>query len=142
MPLPIAHGLIGASIIAASRPNISLRQHWKALSLGAALAVAPDCDFFFEWVLNLDGVWHRGFSHSIMFSVACGLLASVLSGGFRPKEAAAYGAATLSHCLLDLVTTRKHLGVELFWPFSSARIDLDLFDYSQFNFDPRQHPVS
>jgi membrane-bound metal-dependent hydrolase YbcI (DUF457 family) len=40
-----------------------------------------------------------------------------------------YGAASLSHGLLDVLTTKSQGGVELFWPFWSERMRFGLFDY-------------
>lgn len=44
MPLPVAHGLLGAAIVATTRKNFSFRKDWLALLLGAALAVIPDLE--------------------------------------------------------------------------------------------------
>ncbi len=135
MPFPVAHGMIGASIIAASGRNFSLNQGWKPLLLGAALAICPDFDFFFPWVLHLG--WHRGFSHSIAFALLVSLLNSALLGKFKTKETIVYGLAVISHDLLDFLSTKSMAGVELLWPLSNHRFKLGLFDYPEFYVDPR-----
>ena len=129
MPFPIAHGMIGASIVAASRKNVSLSRDWQSLLMGAALANCPDFDFFFVWVLDLSDTWHRGFSHSITFAVIAGLIASALAGRPRLKDILVYGAAAMSHSLLDALSSRMSPGVQLFWPFSSDYYRSGLFEY-------------
>ena len=64
MPLPVAHGLVGASVFAALRPANELGG-WKWLAFGAFLGVAPDFDFALNWLGISAGGWHHGFTHSI-----------------------------------------------------------------------------
>jgi inner membrane protein len=64
---------------------------------------------------------HRGASHSIMFAVACAVLAG-LGGAPKCFERAAFTlVVTASHGVLDAMTDGGR-GVALFWPFSTARI--------------------
>ncbi|HKG22410.1 MAG TPA: metal-dependent hydrolase [Blastocatellia bacterium] len=132
MPLPIAHGLVGASIIAASRGGSSPLTKWKAILLGAMLAILPDGDLLFAWVFELGTAWHGSFSHSIAFAAAVGLPASLLTGRLRIREAAIFALATLSHGLLDACASKSFGGVELLWPVSSRRLKLNLFNYFEF----------
>lgn len=131
MPFPVAHGLVGASVVAVWRPEESLSRDWKALLFGAVLAVCPDLDFFFVWILHWRG-WHRGFTHSIMFALISGCLMWAVLGTSRLREAAAYGSAVLSHALLDFSTTKLGSGVELLWPFSIERFKLGVVSLSEF----------
>jgi membrane-bound metal-dependent hydrolase YbcI (DUF457 family) len=132
MPLPIAHGLVGASVIAASRPQISLRRDWKVLLLGAVLAITPDFDLFFMYGLDLGRGWHRSFTHSIVFALAATCLMLAVKGASRIREVVAYGSALLSHGLLDFLATEKYDGVQLLWPFSTRMFKLGLFGFSEF----------
>jgi membrane-bound metal-dependent hydrolase YbcI (DUF457 family) len=129
MPLPIAHALVGASIVAASRPNVVLSRDKNSLLLGAFLAILPDFDFFFVWVLGFGGSWHRSFTHSILFALASSTLAYTLAGISYRAERVAYALAASSHGLLDFITTTKMIGVELMWPFWTRRFKLEFFNY-------------
>ena len=128
MPLPVAHASVGAGLVALVRARSSVRRDWKMLTVGALLAISPDLDFFFPWVLHLKG-WHRGFTHSIMMAVAVTALLFALLGRRRTLDAIAYGLAFLSHGLLDFATTKSAGGVELLWPFSTERFKLGLIDF-------------
>jgi len=122
MPLPVAHGLLGATVIAATHSQ-STKRYFMPLLAGAFLANLADLDFILVFIFHSKS-WHRGFSHSILFGlIACLIL--VLSLGKRHlREAIAYGLAFTSHGILDYVTTREGGGVELLWPFSAERFVL------------------
>jgi len=138
MPLPIAHACIGASIATALAPNAYTKPPSRVLIVVAAfLAVAPDLDFFFVWVLRMGSGWHRGFAHSIVFAL---LVASLVAVGFRAQWKRALPvlcAATVSHCLLDTLTSRLAPGAELFWPFFSRRYNAGFVDYFDFSIKVR-----
>lgn len=123
MPLPVAHGLLGACVVAALQPRRFLatrRRLFAALLAGAALANAPDFDFLLVFALGSKG-WHRGFTHSLCFALLLGAaLALCLRGGRRVK-AAVYGLAFASHGVLDWATTKEGGGVQLWWPFTGER---------------------
>lgn len=137
MPLPVAHALIGAGIVAASRENLSLRKDWAALLAGASVAVAPDFDLILSWLLGYNLHTHGGFSHSILAAAFLGFLASlVMREGFL-----VYYAATLSHAILDALVKREFGGVQLLWPFSTKRIKLGLVDYFEFYPAPGIDPM-
>ncbi len=117
MPLPIAHALAGASVVAAFRASGSLKRDWKFLLLGAFLGVMPD----FDYALNLArvgvGNWHHDFTHSIFFAFLAGLVTAALTNHFNFRDAMVYFLAMLSHPVLDFLFTESR-GVELLWPFS------------------------
>ena len=119
MPLPVAHGLLGASIVAASHPQQANR-YFMPLFAGAFLANVADLDFFLVFTLHSRD-WHRGFSHSIMLALVVCLIAVLSLGRRHIREAIAYGLAFASHGILDYVTTKEGGGVELLWPFSAER---------------------
>jgi membrane-bound metal-dependent hydrolase YbcI (DUF457 family) len=137
MPFPIAHGIIGASLFAATQKKVSRDKDIRLMLLAAGLAMLPDLDFLFTWLFDLHG-WHRSFTHSIAFAVVLGLVASHLAAAKSFRVATGLVLAPLSHGLLDaLVSSGKGTGVELLWPISEHRFNLGLFDYFSFSFDPR-----
>lgn|SRR5262245_44170422 len=141
MPLPVAHGLIGASIVAASREDISLRKDWKALAMGASIAIIPDFDLIFSWVLGFHLQSHGGFTHSILFSVCIGLASAALMLQGRIKSFLVYTLAALSHGLLDIMTKREFGGAALLWPFSSVKYKFGIMDYFEFYPAPGIEPL-
>ena len=56
VPLPVAHGLVGASVVAALRPS-NQPGRWRWLALGAFLGIAPDFDFALNWLRLSRGGW-------------------------------------------------------------------------------------
>lgn len=133
MPFSVAHGLVGASVVAAAHPRPSLKDEWQALLFGAFLAIAPDFDFILVRALHYRG-YHRAFTHSIMFALAAGCLMLAVLGKSRLREAIIYTAALLSHGLLDFASTRIGGGVELLWPFTTERFKLGLVSLSEIGF--------
>ena len=123
MPLPVAHGLIGASIIAATLPGAAPMRNWKLLLWGAALSVSPDLDYF------LDTSWHRGFTHSLSFAAGVSLVCVAVARLENIRIAMGCVVAIFSHGLLDFATTGTMPGVQLLWPFTTRRFGLGLVDY-------------
>ena len=120
MPLPIAHGLLGASLVVAVHPQPA-RRYLTPLLAGAFLANAADLDFVLVFALR-SKAWHRSFSHSITFALVVGLIFVLSCGRRYLREAVAYGLAFASHGVLDYLTTKEGGGVELLWPFSADRL--------------------
>ncbi len=118
MPLPIAHGLLGATLVAATHPQS--KSQVISLIAGALVAIAADLDFVMVFLLGPKN-WHRGFSHSPAFALIVILIFALLSARARFKQALAYGLAFASHGILDYLTTLKGGGVAMLWPFSSQR---------------------
>lgn len=136
MAFPIAHALLGTSIVIAGSPQSPRHIGWKPLLIGAALGIVPDLDFIGVWFFNLDESWHRGFSHSILIAFAVGALMSLWTKqGTRIRWALVYGAAMASHGLADVLTSIKG-GVSLLWPISPERFAAGLFEYPDFPIEP------
>ena len=129
MPLPVAHGLVGAGIAAALHPQ-PFRHRGLPLFVGAALANCADLDFGLV-LLAHDKSWHRGFTHSLAFGLLLIMTALVVWGGAHLWRVLAYGACYASHGLLDYSTTRLGGGVELLWPLSRGRYGLGLWGLSE-----------
>lgn len=145
MPLPIAHGLIGASVVAALHPNFSIKQDWKFLLLGAALGVLPDFDYLPNAIGWVDRGVHHSFTHSIAFAFLAGILCAYFATrsaeGLGLRSTLEYSLCLLSHPFLDFLFSDSH-GVELFWPITTRRYALNLMppieysfrEYSSFSF--------
>ena|SRR5687767_11322385 len=121
MPLPIAHGLLGASVIAWLHPQPAATRNYRPLLIGALLANAADLDFLLVFALQ-SKAWHRGFSHSIAFALLVCVIFTVALGKPQLRLAIAYGLAFASHGFLDYVTSKEGSGVALLWPFSGERL--------------------
>lgn len=125
MSLPVAHALIGGALLATFRPSLDFCRPRVALAAAMILPIVPDFDFALVWLGGLPvTVWHRTFSHSLIFSAAMGLLAAVWvrRRGVGTPRAAFWFVATLvlSHALVDMCGHGHGIpgrGVTLFWPF-------------------------
>ena len=130
MPLPVAHALVGASVVAAIQDPGASRRTYSRMVLAALLANAADLDFILVYALG-SKTWHRAFTHSLVFSLLVFVLLALSLGRSRLKTAVAYGIAFGSHAVLDFVTTKEGSGIELFWPFSEKRVMLGLWGLSE-----------
>lgn len=130
MPLPVAHGLVGAGLVAAVLPRAGRARYRLLLAAGAVLANAADLDFFLVFLFR-SKAWHRGFTHSLVFALAVGLCLLLAAGRRRAREAGALGLAFASHALLDFATTKAGGGLELLWPFSVERLGLRWWGLSE-----------
>jgi membrane-bound metal-dependent hydrolase YbcI (DUF457 family) len=129
MPLPIAHGFLGATIVAALYPKLKKFYSFPII-FGGFLALVPDFDFAFDILFGADK-WHRGFTHSITFALIVYLIFALICDKKHIRIVNAFGLAFLSHCILDYLTAKKGGGVELFWLFSSERFKLGWFGLSE-----------
>ncbi|MGH9768378.1 MAG: metal-dependent hydrolase, partial [Blastocatellia bacterium] len=136
MPLPIAHALMGASVVAAFRSRGSLKRDWKFLLLGAFLGVLPDFDYALSWARVGGRGWHHDFTHSILFAFIVGLVAAAVVNHFSFRDVTAYFLAMLSHTIMDFPFTESR-GVELFWPFSGKLFKLGLHSPIDYTWRPR-----
>ena len=124
MPLPIAHGLLGATVVAALRPSSEPRTA-KLLLTGALLAISPDFDYILNWLKIDYGGWHHGFTHSIPFAIVMGIVMIAIFRDWKFRSYLVYTAAYVSHTLLDFLFTDSR-GVALWWPFTNDRYKLSL----------------
>src|SRR5215471_17924346 len=139
MPLPIAHACIGAGVATAIGPPSSDKNYSKLQLAAALLAVGPDLDFIFVWVLKWGPGWHRAFAHSLAFAAMVALLAAFAFGTEWKRAALVLWAAMSSHSLVDVLTSRLAPGAELFWPFYSGRYSAGFIDYLDFSIRVRGH---
>lgn len=124
MPFPVAHGLLSASVaVALNKP--SRQRRWKTLLIPILLGVSPDFDYALNWLQIPPGGWHHGFTHSIVFAFALGLMTAIVVGERNVRSVVVYSSATVSHTLLDFMMTESR-GVALWWPFTDQRYKLRL----------------
>lgn len=130
MPLPVAHALLGASVVAAMEREWTSRRTCLQMLLAALLANAADLDFILVYAQGTK-TWHRAFTHSLVFSLFIFVLLALWLGWQKLKTAAALGIAFGSHAVLDFVTTKEGSGIELFWPFWEKRVMLGWWGLSE-----------
>ena len=136
MPTILSHPAVPLGLaIALGSAQVSGR----LLAAGVVASVAPDLDVigFHLGVAYSHELGHRGFTHSLAFAAALGILASVFAGRFKSRALPAFAfvfIACASHGLLDMLTTGGK-GVALFWPFSDARFfwPVQVIDVSTLN---------
>jgi inner membrane protein len=125
MPTVLSHGIVAAALGKTfQRDRVPLR-FWAA---GIACAVVPDLDVIgFRVGIPYGAVLgHRGLSHSLMFALVLGTLATVAvfpNGlpGMRPTAIWLYlSLAAASHGLIDAFTNGG-LGIALLAPFDNTR---------------------
>jgi hypothetical protein len=63
MPLPVAHGLIGAGVVAVIHPSRKL----SVLLVGALLAISPDFEYALNWLRLY--TWNSAFRSEMMFDL-------------------------------------------------------------------------
>ncbi|MDR1351624.1 MAG: metal-dependent hydrolase [Zoogloeaceae bacterium] len=88
-------------------------------------AMLPDLDGigFYRGVPYGSWLGHRGFSHSLLFALTCGLSGFGVAPWLKASRRLTGGLiflAALSHIALDALTNGG-LGVALLWPFTDTR---------------------
>ena len=125
MPLPLAHALVGGSLTVAAWPVTTPAGFRRGLAAGAVLGACPDLDYMLNW-LKLGGRgWHHGFTHSVVFALVVGFIASRVLGVRGWRGALVCVGAVLSHPLLDYLLTESR-GVALWWPVTDQRFKLGM----------------
>lgn len=132
MPLIVGHGLLGASIVAASNRPTKLSEDLRCWLLGALLGVLPDLDLFFPWILGLGVRWHGAFTHSLLFALVVGWAAARLAGRGGWRSTVVYSLAVFSHALLDAAVKKRYGGSALFWPLTNRVHRFGWIDYFAF----------
>lgn len=125
MASPWAHALAGAAVGAFYRTPEYRR---RVITLAGICAIAPDLDLI-GWPLGIPPaslLGHRGLAHSIPVAAALGIsMAAVLPAGLARGQriAAAFVLvlATVTHSLLDALTTYAPSGPAFWAPFTNTR---------------------
>jgi inner membrane protein len=125
MPTIISHAAVPLAIGAGLSEK---RIPFPLLAVGVAASMLPDADvLLFRFGATYDSIWaHRGFTHSVGFAAAAGLIAALAFRSVAPMRTSfAYVAlAALSHGLLDMLTNGGH-GVAILWPATEQRFFFD-----------------
>lgn len=122
MASAFGHGILAYTIKKFGAPKAAA----KVTILAILCSTIPDADVIaFRFGIPYEHMFgHRGFTHSIFFSILFGLLIAFI---FHRKDQIKYGfiyiLATLSHPFLDAMTTGGK-GVALYAPFSDERMFL------------------
>lgn len=100
--------------------------NFRLFVLAAVCSILPDLDVLaFKFGISASSQWgHRGFTHSIAFSIGVALVVTTLHRLLKVKPFAVFLIAFLScvsHGLLDAMTNGGP-GVAFYWPFSTERI--------------------
>lgn len=120
MATVFSHALVGATIVVALPPKYRTPLNYR---LAALTAVLPDFDYLgFVARVPYDSLWgHRGMTHSILFALLVGAVASWLaSRKISFRHFLLFFATTISHPLLDACTNGGR-GVAFFAPYNTFR---------------------
>jgi membrane-bound metal-dependent hydrolase YbcI (DUF457 family) len=136
MPLPVAHSLIGASLVTLSLRRLDWRLDWGPILTGAILGALPDLDLLLSWGLGLGLHYHGSYTHSALFALSAGAAAALLRGEEQPRAVIGYVSAVLSHGLLDALTKDQFGGAALLWPLSTTQFRFGLLPNYEFYPNP------
>lgn len=118
MPLPIGHTAIGLAAFESARSAHENGSRLAKVIFIMVLANLPDIDMLLGLLLQGNGAaYHRGPTHSLLFAVICGFLASRLWRLWRTIPRMGFGLCSLlifSHVAADMFLTSTP--VSLFWP--------------------------
>lgn len=119
MPFPLGHTAIGLATYKTVETSTNGAERWKLLAFIMILANLPDVDVIPGLLLNSNGnLFHRGPTHSLLFAVLSGYLASQAwrLGGYIPRLPwRTCFLIVFSHVLADMAFTASP--VSLLWPF-------------------------
>ena len=119
MPLPMGHIAIGLATYELSTKNIVNTNSLNLIIFLTILANIPDFDVIVGLLIKWNGnAFHRGPTHSLLFALITGFLASrawKLSSQIPRIKFGVCFSIILSHVLADLLFTSSP--VSFFWPF-------------------------
>ena len=118
MPLPIGHATIGFATHGLCSANESGFCRWKTLLGILIFSNLPDIDVVLGIVFHGNGnVFHRGPTHSLVFALIVGFLASRVLGSYSQLPKFSFKICfllILSHVVADSVLTNSP--ISFFWP--------------------------
>ena len=123
MPTIFSHAIFASAIGAAFRPN---KLPWRFWILTVLCPIIPDADVVgFAFRVSYGSMLgHRGITHSFLFALFAGFVATSLCYTLiavpKWKLITYFTTITFSHALLDMLTNGG-LGVALLAPFSGQR---------------------
>lgn len=124
----ITQAVLGAAI---GEVTLGRKVGNKAIVWGAVAGTIPDLDVLFSgFYKTVEGLFmHRGFSHSILFSILVAPVLGIIIHWIHKKSSASFFGwaklvflAFITHILLDSLTS---YGTGLFVPFDEARVELN-----------------
>ena len=123
----ITQGILGA---AASQSLLSRRLPQGAGFIGAVAAMAPDLDIFIRSANDPTVAWlfHRHFTHSLIFIPIGGLIASVpflFMSRYKDQRKEVILASIIGYATHGLLDAFTNYGTQLLWPFSNYRVAWD-----------------
>jgi membrane-bound metal-dependent hydrolase YbcI (DUF457 family) len=118
MPLPLGHAAIGLAACETFQPADARRSRLGTFLMAVTLANLPDADILLGLLVQGNGnLFHRGPTHSIVFALLAGYIASHvwrLGPRFPRLGFPLCFSLVLSHVLADMVLTSAP--VSLLWP--------------------------
>jgi inner membrane protein len=115
------HAMVGVSLAYLCTRR---RTRWVYWLVAALLPVIADLDTLML-APSISVRDHRGFTHSLAFSLALGLTTTIVLGWYLRmgfwRLVVLFSVIAASHGILDLFTTAGN-GVALWWPISDVRI--------------------
>lgn len=123
----VTQGLVGG---AAAQAVCGRRLGRLALPVGFGAGILADADYAIRFAEDpiYVTVYHRGFTHALLFIPIGGLIAMLpflLVPALRRQWKALYLAATAAYATHGPIDTLTAYGTRLFWPLSDARVSLD-----------------
>jgi membrane-bound metal-dependent hydrolase YbcI (DUF457 family) len=119
MPLPLGHAAIGWAAFESVRKTDSCGQRVGLFVYVTVLANLPDLDILASLLVDGNGyAFHRGPTHSLLFALLAGFIASRAWRMWRRIPQLSFGLCALlifSHVAADMLLTSSP--VSLFWPF-------------------------
>lgn len=119
MPFPLGHTAIGVATYESTRKEGVCNSRIGLLIYITLLANLPDLDILFGLLSQGNGMaFHRGPTHSLLFAVTAGYLASRAGRRWAFVPQLEFGICTLlifSHVAADMLLTASP--VSLLWPF-------------------------
>lgn len=120
MPLPLGHLAIGLATHELGFGQSAFGR-WKLFAAILVLANLPDIDVIFGLLVEWNGsAYHRGPTHSLLFALACGFLASKASKSWTWLPRMGFPgcfALILSHVAADALLSASP--VSWFWPLEA-----------------------
>jgi membrane-bound metal-dependent hydrolase YbcI (DUF457 family) len=123
LPLPIAHGTIGAIIALSFYKSSSFQKTLLVVLIGGISANLADLDFLLHS--------HRTFTHSIIYSFVLLLVTFLLFKLKENKLPLIFTLSYSSHAVLDFLFTSQGVGVKLFLPLSDNWYKLNIVSFSE-----------
>jgi inner membrane protein len=123
----ITQGILGAAV---SQSLLSRRLPRGAGFIGAVGAMVPDLDIFIRSANDPTVAWlfHRHFTHSLIFIPIGGLLAAVpflFMSRYKDHRKEVILASIIGYATHGLLDAFTNYGTQLLWPFSNYRVAWD-----------------